>query len=104
MQYTETVEPTSIARRLMEIREQVAEQLSADLQQMAAENARLQEDYQYEVRLTNTAVGSFDSDKSGIISWSTAAVKRCGCYFEPQLTLYPKSFKHIVPDALHGTC
>lgn len=50
VQYTETVEPTSIARRLMEIREQVAEQLSADLQQMAAENARLQEDYQYEVQ------------------------------------------------------
>lgn len=49
MQYTETVEPTSMARRIMEIREQVAEQLSADLQQMAAENARLQEDYQYEV-------------------------------------------------------
>ena len=49
MQYTETVEPTSIARRLMEIREQVAEQLSADLLQMTAENARLQEDYQYEV-------------------------------------------------------
>lgn len=49
MQYTETVEPTSMARRIMEIREQVADQLSADLQQMAAENARLQEDYQYEV-------------------------------------------------------
>lgn len=49
VQYTETVEPTSIARRLMEIREQVAEQLGADLQQMAAENNRLQEDYQYEV-------------------------------------------------------
>eukprot|EP00903_Cladosiphon_okamuranus_P019561 g17991.t1 len=48
VQYTETVEPTSIARRLMEIREQVAEQLSADLQQIAAENARLQEDYEYE--------------------------------------------------------
>lgn len=39
----------SIARRLMEIREQVAEQLSADLTQMTAENDSLEEDYQYEV-------------------------------------------------------
>lgn len=49
MEYTETVEPMSIARRLMEIREQVAEQLSADLEQMTAENDRLQEEYKYEV-------------------------------------------------------
>lgn len=49
MEYTETVEPVSIARRLMEIREQVAEQLSADLEQMTAENDRLQEEYKYEV-------------------------------------------------------
>ena len=56
MQYTETVEPTSMARRIMEIREQVAEQLSADLLQMTAENARLQEDYQYEV--SAAAIGS----------------------------------------------
>ena len=49
MEYTETIEPTTIARRLMEIREQMAEQLSADLQQMAAENAKLQRDYADEV-------------------------------------------------------
>lgn len=49
VEYTETIEPTSIARRLMEIREQMAEQLSSDLQQMAAENARLQRDYADEV-------------------------------------------------------
>lgn len=49
VEYTETIEPTSIARRLMEIREQVAEQLGSDLQQMAAENARLQRDYADEV-------------------------------------------------------
>lgn len=48
MEYTETVEPTSIARRIMAIREQVAEQLGSDLKQMAAENARLQADYHYE--------------------------------------------------------
>lgn len=52
VEYTETVEPMSIARRLMEIREQVAEQLSADLEQMTAENDRLQEEYQYEVNNT----------------------------------------------------
>lgn len=50
MEYTETIEPTTIARRLMEIREQMAEQLSTDLQQMAAENAKLQRDYVDEVR------------------------------------------------------
>lgn len=48
MEYTETVEPTSIARRIMAIREQVAEQLGSDLRQMPAENARLQADYHYE--------------------------------------------------------
>ncbi|CAN0296569.1 unnamed protein product [Pylaiella littoralis] len=51
VEYTETVEPMSIARRLMEIREQVAEQLSADLTQMTAENDSLEEDYQYESEL-----------------------------------------------------
>ena len=50
VEYTETIEPTTIARRLMEIREQMAEQLSTDLQQMAAENAKLQRDYVDEVR------------------------------------------------------
>lgn len=48
MEYNETIEPTTIARRLMEIREQLAEQLGSDLQQIAAENARLQADYHYE--------------------------------------------------------
>lgn len=43
--YTETIEPVSIARRIMEIREQVADMLSSDLKQMAAENAKLQLDY-----------------------------------------------------------
>eukprot|EP00904_Undaria_pinnatifida_P014256 jgi/Undpi1/9961/HiC_scaffold_28.g12415.m1 len=45
IEYTETIEPTTIARRLMEIREQMAEQLSTDLRQMAAENDKLQRDY-----------------------------------------------------------
>lgn len=47
--YTETIEPVSIARRIMEIREQVADMLSSDLKQMAAENAKLQLDYAAEV-------------------------------------------------------
>ncbi|CAN0088737.1 unnamed protein product [Ectocarpus sp. 12 AP-2014] len=51
VEYNETIEPTTIARRLMEIREQVAEQLGSDLQQIAAENARLQADYHYESEL-----------------------------------------------------
>ncbi|CAM9790952.1 unnamed protein product [Scytosiphon promiscuus] len=51
MEYTESIEPTSIARRIMAIREQVAEQLGSDLKQMPAENARLQADYHYESEL-----------------------------------------------------
>lgn len=49
MQYTETIEPVSIARRMMNIREQVADLLGNDLRRMAAENAKLRQDYVREV-------------------------------------------------------
>lgn len=39
----------TIARRLMDIREQMAEQLSADLRRMAAENDKLERNYADEV-------------------------------------------------------
>lgn len=54
VEYKETIEPTTIARRLMDIREQMAEQLGADLRQMASENARLYLDYVDEVRIAVT--------------------------------------------------
>lgn len=38
-----------MARRMMEIREQVASMLSADLRRMAAENTKLRQDYIQEV-------------------------------------------------------
>lgn len=68
----------------MEIREQVAEQLSADLQQIAAENARLQEDYQYEVKLCVEHYWDVIWQRQVylISPGFTAAVKRCGYYFE----------------------
>lgn len=50
VEYKESIEPSSIARRIMDIREQMAEQLSVDLTQIAAENARLKRDYVDEVR------------------------------------------------------
>ena len=50
VEYKETIEPVTIARRLMEIREQIAEQLSADLRRMAAENQKLEQNYVDEVR------------------------------------------------------
>ncbi|CAM9521401.1 unnamed protein product [Ascophyllum nodosum] len=51
VEYKETIEPVTIARRLMEIREQIAEQLSADLRRMAAENQKLEQNYVDEVEL-----------------------------------------------------
>lgn len=65
VEYKETIEPTTIARRLMEIREQMAQQLSTDLRQMAAENARLKRDYTAEVGCVfQEPRAKLDSDQS----------------------------------------